>query len=137
MPLFLLLMGQICTYTFKESTGATPVHLSKNQVKDDTLYFEVTFYAVVVGCSIMYYFCAQETLSLMEITYGSTYINSIRFPTDLQPGQPLNSYISGLDLEGLGPYRVLDRGGQVSFDTCDDSWSRRKNHPGKDLGNQP
>ena len=104
MPLFLLLMEQICTYTFKESTGATPVHLSKNQVKDDTLYFEVTFYAVVVGCSIMYYFCAQETLSLMEITYGSTYINSIRFPTDLQPGQPLNSYISGLDLEGLGPY---------------------------------
>ena len=73
----------------------------------------------------------------MEITYGPTYINSIRFPTELQPGQPLNSYISGLDLEGLGPYRVLDRGGQVSFDTCDDSWSRRKNHPGKDLGNQP
>ena len=66
----------------------------------------------------------------MEITYGSTYINSIRFPTELQPGQPLNSYISGLDLEGLGPYRVLDRGGQVSFDTCDDGWSRRKNHPG-------
>ena len=69
MPLFLLLMGQICTCTFKESTGATPVHLSKNQVKDTQLVSTLLCWQIL--CSGCLYHCVLHLALGDTFTYGN------------------------------------------------------------------